>query len=91
MDLITEAVQLHLGLHVDGISQVFARMDSRERLAFDLFLVRMDHAQAYQAGTTEERFRNVVLRHADLEMQRRDALQAAEEAQWAEADAKEGL
>ena len=91
MDLITTAVHLHLGLVVDGIFQTFATMDSRERLAFDLFLVRMDHAQAYQAGTVEERFRNVVLRHAELEMRRRDALQAAEEAQWAEADAKEGF
>jgi hypothetical protein len=87
MDLITEAVNLHLALDVEAISRTWEGMTAHERLGFDLFLVAVRHPMATEAGSAEWRFRAVCLRHAELEMSRRDA---AEAEAWADADRKEG-
>ena len=44
-----------------GIDWTFDHTSERERLAFDLFLVRTRDSLAYEPGTTEYRFRARVL------------------------------
>ena len=66
LDLITEAVHRTLHGQEDGAAWTFMHMTPAERLAFDLFLVRVKDPLAYEAGTTERRFKTRVARMADL-------------------------
>lgn len=52
--------------HVYNYRRTFDAMTADERLAFDLFLVKMRDELAYEAGTVEHRFRTRVRRMADL-------------------------
>ena len=66
LDLLTTAVHATLRGAEDGASWTFMHMTLAERLAFDLFLVRVKDPLAYEAGTTERRFKTRVARMAHL-------------------------
>jgi len=61
LDIVTEAVQRYKLEGRRGIDWTFDHMSTEERLAFDLWLVKMEDPLAWQAGTTEHRFRARVL------------------------------
>lgn len=65
LDLLVEAVKRYKQEGNRGIDWTFDHMTQDERLAFDLFLVRMNDPLAYEAGTCEYRFRTRVLRMAN--------------------------
>jgi len=72
LDFLAEAVHRHLGGDATGWAWVWHRsMSARDRLAFDLFLVRTHDPLAHEAGTAEGRFRTRVLRMAELERHRK--------------------
>lgn len=56
LDKLCEAVCRYNLEGTRGIAWTFDHMTAAERLAFDLFLVRMRDALAWQPGTTEARF-----------------------------------
>jgi hypothetical protein len=62
LDLLADACSRYRLEGSRGVSWTFDSMTPRERLAFDLFLVKMGDELAYQAGTTEFRFRERVRR-----------------------------
>jgi len=64
MDLLTEAASRMKREGTRGVEWVFDHMSSDEKLAFDLFLVRMKSPLAYQAGTVEYRFKEETRRLA---------------------------
>ena len=64
LDLLADAVSGYKREGESGSAWTFFHMSADERLAFDLFLVRMGDELAYQAGTTESRFRERVRRMA---------------------------
>jgi len=66
LDLLTQAAARVLGGDESGVSWVFMHMTRAERLAFDLFLVRTKDSMAWEAGTTERRFRTRVERMVHL-------------------------
>jgi hypothetical protein len=61
IDLLTEACQRFKREGRRGIDWVFDHMSSRERLAFDLWLVEVGDQLAWEPGTTEYRFHARVL------------------------------
>jgi hypothetical protein len=67
LNRLTAAVARYMHEGNRGIDWEFDAMSADERLAFDLFLVRMGDELAYQAGTTEYRFRTRVRRMAGAE------------------------
>lgn len=77
--LTTSDVLDHLAAAVSRVN-VYGRHEARsyfalcmgdtDRLAFDLFLVRMNDPLAFEAGTCEQRFETRVLSMAELERQR---------------------
>lgn len=71
LDLLVGAARFILDGAEDSADRVFHNMNDRERLAFDLFLVRMDDPLAWCAGTTEWRFKHRARRMAYLERCRR--------------------
>ena len=67
LDLLADAVSSYRREGEQGIAWTFHHaMTADERLAFDVFLVRMGDELAWQAGTTESRFRERVRRMAVL-------------------------
>jgi len=61
MDLLADAVSRYKREGTRGSNWTFMWMTQDERSAFDLFLVRMKDALAYEPGTTESRFRRMVV------------------------------
>ena len=61
LDFLTEAVHRYIQEGDQGISWVFFQgMTSDDRLRFDLWLVKMKDRLAWQAGSTEWRFKQRV-------------------------------
>lgn len=57
LDLLSLAVKQFKVYGMRGIEWTFDSMTSAERIAFDLFLVRMKDSLAWEPGTTEHRFK----------------------------------
>ena len=67
LDHITNAVGRVRQYGESEAGNYWARnMDSDDRLAFDLFLVKMNDELAYQAGPPEHRFTTRVIRMASV-------------------------
>jgi hypothetical protein len=62
LDLLADAVSRYKQDGDRGVAWTFQWMTDEERIAFDLFLVRMKDELAYQPGTCENRFRERVRR-----------------------------
>lgn len=62
LDLLTGAANRYKSEGKQGSDWIFFHMSDAERLAFDLFLVKMGDELAYQPGTTEYRFTERVRR-----------------------------
>lgn len=60
LDLLAEAVSRYKREGSRGIDWTFDHMSDQDRLAFDLWLVRVKDPLAYEPGTTEHRFRTRV-------------------------------
>lgn len=65
LDKLAEAVQRYKQEGTRGTDWTYDHMSAEERLAFDLFLVRVGDELAYQAGSPESRFRERVRRMAE--------------------------
>ncbi len=70
LDLLANAVKRELREPGSWSHTFFLCMSGEERAAFDLFLVEMKDPLAWEAGTTESRFRRRVLRMAEQERER---------------------
>lgn len=72
IDLLTQAANRILLGDSDGAHWVFYHcMSDRERVAFDLYLVRTKDELGFLAGTTFDRFRLRVTQMVEREEQRR--------------------
>ena len=60
LDLLADAVKRYRHEGERGTDWTMLNMSSDERVAFDLFLVRMGDALAWEPGTFEHRFRTRV-------------------------------
>lgn len=62
LDLLADACARFKREGMRGVDWTFFNMSAQERLDFDCFLVRMKDPLAYEAGTTEYRFKTRVER-----------------------------
>jgi hypothetical protein len=65
LDLLAEAATRYKREGRRGIDWTFDHTTDEERLAFDLFLVKMKDLLAYEPGTCEHRFRTRAIAMAE--------------------------
>lgn len=65
LDLLAEGVSRYQQEGRQGVDWTLLHMTTAERVAFDLFLVRMNDELAWEAGTVEHRFHERVRRMAE--------------------------